>query len=400
MVVNQQQLAKARIQQAVDARDAELRQLALKIHANPELSFAEYQAVEWLAAPLVDAGFRVEREIAGLQTAFRASWGAQSEGPVVAVLAEYDALPEIGHACGHNLIGTAAVGAALALHDACPDLPGQIVVIGTPAEEDGGGKIVMCEAGVFDDIDAAMLCHPRNMTTVTRGSLACVDATFKFYGRQAHASSAPEEGISALDAVIQTFVTINGLRQFFKSDVRIHGIITKGGSAPNVVPEYCEAKFILRAATVEGLDVVRQRVYEAVRHCSQAVGARCAIEEGLIYAERNNNKALGELFKQNLISMGIEVVDPPAGSGLGSSDIGNVGRVTATIHPYIRIGDHSNHTPEFRDAAASEDGLVALNQASKALAMTAYDLFANPHAFQKVRDEFEQWRSVGHTSND
>ncbi|WP_206918747.1 M20 family metallopeptidase [Alicyclobacillus acidoterrestris] len=392
---------KSCVEQAVDARDALLRTLALNIHQHPELSFQEHQAMQWLVEPLAEAGFEIETGIAGLETAFRATWGP-SDGPVIALLAEYDALPEIGHACGHNLIGTAAVGAALALRDACPDLPARIAVIGTPAEEDGGGKIIMCNAGVFDDVDAAMLCHPRNITTVNRGSLACVDATFKFYGRQAHASSAPEEGISALDAVIQSFVAINALRQFFKSDVKIHGIITKGGSAPNVVPEFCEAKFILRAITVEELAAVREKVYAAVRHSADAVGARCEIEEGLIYAERNNNRALAALFKENLVSLGLEVSDPPARAGLGSSDIGNVGQVTATIHPYIRIGDVSNHTPAFRDAAASEAGLTALNQAAKALAMTAYDLAVNPQALQAVREEFEQWRankaSYAHTS--
>ncbi|TVY11714.1 M20 family metallopeptidase [Paenibacillus cremeus] len=370
-----------------------MRELALQIHSNPELAFNEHQAVQWLTEPLKKAGFEVEIGVAGLETAFRATWRGSAAGPTIALLAEYDALPEIGHACGHNLIGTTAVGAALALKDAFPELPGTIEVYGTPAEEDGGGKIIMTNHGVFDHVDAAMLCHPRQSFMVNRGGLACVDTTFKFYGKQAHASSEPEKGISALEALINSYVAINSLRQFFKQDVRIHGIITKGGEAANIVPEFCEAKFMFRASTVKELKVVREKIYTVVRHSTEAVGARVEIEEGLIYAERNNNKFLSGLFRDNLISMGIEVTNPPEHGGIGSSDIGNVGQVTATIHPYFRIGDVRPHTPEFRDAAGSEGGMLGLNQATKALAMTAYDLCSDPELLRQVRDEFEKWRA-------
>lgn len=347
--------------------------------------------MQWLTEPLKDAGFAVETGIAGLATSFRATWEGQPGGPAIALLAEYDALPAIGHACGHNLIGTAAVGAALALKEAYPLLPGKIVVLGTPAEEEGGGKIIMAEDGVFDGIDAVMMCHPQSKTMVLRGALACVDATFTFHGRQAHASSAPERGISALDALINAFVAINSLRQFMKEDVRIHGIITKGGDAPNVVPELCEAVFILRAANVEELAVVRDKVYRAVRSAAEGVGATVDIAEGLIYAERNNNKALAELFQRNLELMGIEVSPPPEKGGVGSSDIGNVSQVTAAIHPYIRLGDATTHTPEFAALAGSEEGMLEMNRAAKALAMTAYDLCADKAAMERVRSEFEEW---------
>lgn len=384
--------AKTRLQQAVDARDQELREIALAIHANPELSFHEYKAVQWLTKPLLEAGFKVKTGIVGLETAFRASWTGSKEGPTIALLAEYDALPGLGHACGHNLIGTAAVGAALALKDTFPDFPGTIEVFGTPAEEDGGGKIIMSDKGVFDHVDAAMMCHPRQSNMVMRGGLACVDATFKFYGKQAHASSEPDKGISALDALINSYVAINALRQFVKQDVRIHGIITKGGDAPNVVPEYCESVFYIRASTVKELRVVKEKIYNAVRHSAEAVEATCEIVEGLIYAERNNNKRLSDLFKDNLTLMGLEVTNPPEKGGIGSSDIGNVGQITATIHPYIRIGDVTPHTHEFREAARSETGLAGMNHAAKALAMTAYDLCADPEALREVREEFEKWK--------
>jgi amidohydrolase len=381
------------IQDAVDSLDLELRELSLKIHSNPEISFHEYQAMNWLIEPLETAGFIIEKGLARLETSFRATWEGRKGGPTIAILAEYDALPGLGHGCGHNIIGTAAVGAALALKIAHPDLLGKIVVIGTPAEEEGGGKILMVEQGVFDEVDVAMMCHPHSKTMVLRGGLACVDASFKFYGKEAHASAAPEKGISALDAVIQTFVAVNSLRQFFKDDIRIHGIITKGGEATNVVPAYCEAEFLLRAESIEALEVVREKVYAAARHSTEAVGARMEIEEGLIYAERNNNHALASVFKDNLEQLGEVVSDPPKRGGIGSSDIGNVGQVTATIHPYIKITDSaSTHTPEFVEAAASEQGMAGLNKAAKALAMTAYDICVNQDNLQKIRREFEEWK--------
>lgn len=380
------------IMEAIEARSGEMGEIALKIHANPELSFQEHKAVDWLTTPLLQSGFQVETGIANLETAFRATWEGKPDGPTIALLAEYDALPGIGHACGHNLIGTAAVGAALALKDACPKLPGRIVVLGTPAEEEGGGKIMMCQEGVFDNIDAVMLCHPHRKTIVLRGGLACVDTTFRFFGKQSHASSAPEHGISALDALINSFVAINSLRQFFKESIKIHGIISKGGDAPNIVPDYCEAKFMFRASTVKELDGVREKLYTAVRHSTEAVGARLEISEGLVYAERNNNMELAMMFKRNLELMGIEVSDPPKNGGIGSSDIGNVGQVTAAIHPYIELDDFSAHTPEFCEAAGSEKGLKALNLATKALAMTAYDLCVDSESLRMVRQEFENWK--------
>lgn len=384
---------KKAIQAAVDALDLELRELSLKIHANPELSFHEYQAMEWLTEPLSKAGFAIEKGIANLETSFRATWEGQPGGPTVALLAEYDALKGLGHGCGHNIIGTSSVGAALALKAAHPNLQGKIVVLGTPAEEEGGGKILMVQDGVFDDVDAAMMCHPQKQSMVLRGGLACVDATFKYFGKSAHASSAPEKGISALDAVINTFVAVNSLRQFFKDDVRIHGIITKGGEATNVVPDYCEAEFLLRAETVEDLTIVRRKVYAAARHAAEAVGAKLELTEGLVYAERNNNKTLASLFKENLELLGEEVIEPPKKGGIGSSDIGNVGQVTAAIHPYIKITDDAiTHTPEFVEAAKSEAGMQGLNKAAKTLAMTAYDVCCNQAYFHAIRKEFEEWK--------
>ncbi|MBF7994337.1 M20 family metallopeptidase [Rahnella laticis] len=383
---------KTQIIAAVDLLAAQATELALNIHANPELSFEEVNSAAALIAPLRAAGFEIEEELGGLPTAFRATYDSGKPGPVIALLAEYDALVNLGHACGHNLIGTASVTAALALKQVSQFLTGRLEVIGTPAEEEGGGKIILSDKGIFDDADAVMMFHPRDKTMVVRGGLACVDAVFKFYGKAAHAASAPQNGISALDAVIHTFNGINALRQLFTDDVRVHGIITDGGSATNIVPAYSEAKFLMRADTVKGLAAVKQKVFDAARGAALMTGARLEIEEGLTYAERNNNLTLAGFFQQNLEAIGVEVVPPPLKGGIGSSDIGNVSQITAAIHPYIRIGDVLPHTPEFAVAAGSEAGLQGMLQAAKALAMTALDLCQDDTKLRAVREEFSNWQ--------
>lgn len=393
---------KQKIIYATQSVGDEMRTLARGLHAAPELSFEEHRSAAALIAPLRAAGFSIETPVAGLKTAFRARWQQGNGGPTVALLAEYDALPELGHACGHNLIGTASVTAALALKASGVAFNGTLEVIGTPAEEEGGGKIIMADQGVFDGVDAAMMFHPRERNMVTRGALACVDFVFKFYGKAAHAASAPHKGISALDAVIHTFVGVNALRQFFTDDVRVHGIITDGGQATNIVPAYAEAKFLLRASTVSGLGEVRRKVLAAAQAAADMSGARLELEEGLTYAERNNNLALAGLFAGNLQLLGEEVVEPPSQGGVGSSDIGNVSQITAAIHPYLRIGDVFPHTPEFAEAAGSETGLDTMLIAAQALAMSAFDLCHNAEALQAVREEFIAWKthadSAGETS--
>ena len=389
---------KTEIIKIVDKKKELLKNIALKIHRNPELAFQEKKAVKILTKPLKEAGFNVQVGLAGMDTAFKAVWenNNNKNKPKIAFLAEYDALKEMGHACGHNLIGTIAVGAALALTEVCNELPGTLIVLGTPAEEGGGGKVIMANQSVFDEIDAVMLCHPKNKTMTIRDGLALVHVKFKFYGKESHASVAPEKGISALEAMINSFVAINSLRQFVKDNVKIHGIINKGGVAPNIVPKYCEAEFLIRASTLEELEKVKLKVYEAVKHAGGAVGADVEIEEGLEYADRNNNKKLANLFKNNLEKLGEEVSPPPKIGEIGSSDIGNVSHLTATIHPYIKIcsEDIINHTPEFKEAAASEKGIDGMIKATKAMAMTGYDLFYKDDALKEVRSEFNTWEAT------
>jgi amidohydrolase len=237
-----------RITAAIDAAADDLVALARRIHAHPETAFNEHQAAAWLTETLARHGFVVERGIAGLETAFRAEIRGVRPGPTVAILAEYDALPELGHACGHNLIACAAVGAGIGLAAVRDALPGTVLVLGTPAEEGGGGKVIMLQRGAFAGVDAAMMFHPAGYTVAERPSLASYRLTVRFAGKAAHAAAAPYEGVNALDALIQTFTAVGLLRQQLRDDARVHGIITYGGAAPNIIPDRAEAVFTCRAA--------------------------------------------------------------------------------------------------------------------------------------------------------
>lgn len=384
---------KQRVCQEIDSREGLLREIAKNIHDNPEVGWETPKAVSWLTDPLRKAEFAVSKNVAGLSSAFTAEWPKSQPGPRVAIVAEYDALPEVGHGCGHNLIGTAAVGAALALKAGVSDLAGKLLVVGTPFEEGGGGKIIMVEKGVFTGVDAAMLCHPSRRSMVNRGGLAAVHLTFKYYGKASQASAAPERGISALDAVLMLFFGINQLRQFAPMGHRIHGIITKGGTAPNTVPAYAEATFIIRAINRKELVDLKRRVRVIAEAAAAATFARLEVVEGLTYGERHENSVLSQAFASNLSSLGVRV-DPPL-KGIGSSDLGNVGEVCPMIHPYVKVADDSvsNHTPEFAQAAGSEEGMQGMLKAAKALAMTTLDLCYDSALFESVKAEYARYRA-------
>ncbi len=367
--------------------------LSLDIHAHPELAFNEHYAAETLSEVLEKAGFSLERQLGGLETAFRASYHFGSGGPTIALLAEYDALPDLGHACGHNLICTASIGAALALKATLVDnlSAGTLQVIGTPAEEGGGGKILLLQADAFDGVDAAMMFHPGARSMTVRGSLAATRVTMKFYGKAAHAATNPHLGINALDACIQTFNAINALRQHVKDETRIHGIITHGGSAPNIVPDYAEAKFLIRHRSYDYMQEVKEKVFACARGAAASVGARLELDEGLAYAERKINHAMAQRFGKHLESLGEAVKPPPEIGGVGSSDFGNLSQVLPAIHPYIAIVPEgtSAHTPEFAEAAASPSGQRGMLLAAKSLALTTYDLLSDEALLAQVKREFE-----------
>ncbi len=377
----------------VDESRSLLIDVSKEMFDNPEVAFKEVKASRRLASELEKAGFVVELGIAGLETAIRAVHPAESEGPTIAILAEYDALPELGHACGHNLIGSAALGACLALGKIKKDLPGKLIFLGTPAEEDIGGKIAMVEARVFDEVDAAMMFHPSpGYTVVGRQGLALTEVKIEFHGRPAHAAASPEKGINALDAIIQTFNGINALRQHIKSMSRIHGVITHGGVKPNIVPDYAAADFYVRAPEDDYCAELVKKLENCAKGAASATGATLNYEViKPSYQSRKMNKAMGEAFTRNLEAIGEPMTDLPEGSG-GSSDIGNVSQVVPAIHPYISISDRSvaGHSKEFAEASVSDRGHDAMLNAAKALAMTAIDLYTDSEMMNRVKEEFQK----------
>ena len=381
---------KHRAQAYIDEIGEELIRLSQTIHANPELAFEEYESMALLADTAAAHGFDVVRGVAGLETAFVATSRGEEAGPTVAFVAEYDALPGLGHACGHNIIGTAATGAALATQALRAQLPGTVKLIGTPAEERGGGKVIMVERGVFDAVDAAMMIHPGTKAMTTRGTLASNKVEFEFFGRTAHAAATPDLGINALDACIQTFNNINALRQHLTPDVRIHGIITHGGQAPNIVPEYAAAAFSVRAATSEAAFDVLQKVIRCAQAGALAAGATVEYKHRTHYANRIANPTMARLFGANISQLGELVQEPLPDERMGSSDMGNVSQVVPSIHPYVTIADPgtSGHTAEFAAAAASPRGDQALLRAAKAMAMTAIELLCEPDLMADVQREF------------
>jgi len=368
----------------------QLRDISLKIHANPELGFKEVKASALLSQFLEKNGFAIERGICELPTAFRGSYGKGK--PAIAILAEYDALPQLGHACGHNLIAGAAVGAAVAAKPTIDKCGGSVLVIGTPAEEFYGGKVVLAERGAFDEIDIAMMVHPGAHDSATTQALACVTLEVEFFGKAAHAATRPETGINALEAMLLSFAAINALRQHIMDKARIHGIITDGGEAPNVVPAHSAGSFLVRAEDDTYLDELKEKVLNCFVGAATATGARLEYQWGkIVYAPLLNNLTLAELFRQNINALGRQM--PLVGaSRVGSTDMGNVSQLVPGIHPTIAVAPEEVviHSTEFAEAAASEDGIKGMLDAAKALAMTVVDLTARPETVAKVREEFEQ----------
>ncbi len=379
---------KLKAKDGVELQRQQLIQLSLNIHDNPELGFEEEKASAWLTGYLEDNEFHVERGIAGVATAFRATYGQGS--PRIALLAEYDALPKIGHGCGHNIIAASAVGAAVGSKPIIDRLGGNIMVLGTPGEEVFGGKIDMVQAGVFKEIDVAMIVHPGVRNVVTMQALACTGVEVEFFGQPAHASAEPHKGVNALEATILAFTSINSLRQHIKEEARIHGIITDGGEAPNIVPAHSAAEFYVRAPDNEYLDELKSKVSNCLIGASTASGARLEYHwDDIAFDSMKNNETLAELFKQNLESLGrhVEAFNPEF--GLGSTDMGNVSQVVPSIHPTIAIASPEvlGHTPEFAAAAASEAGHEGLMDAANALAMTVADIL-QPEMLDEIRQEF------------
>ncbi|OHX49842.1 M20 family metallopeptidase [Cytobacillus pseudoceanisediminis] len=364
-----------------------------QIHATPEIGNEEFFASGLLSGILEKEGFEVERAVAGHETAFLARKKSDKPGPSIAFLAEYDALPGLGHGCGHNIIGTTSVAAAIALSKVIDETGGEAVVFGTPAEEggpNGSAKGSFVKHGLLEGIDAALMVHPSNHSRLTSSSLAVDPLDFEFIGKPAHAAASPEEGINALDAVIQLFNGINALRQQLKDDVRIHGIITHGGDAPNIIPEYAKARFFIRATTRTSLNEVTRKVKAVAEGAALATGAKLNVIA--FQNEVDNlllNKTYDQVFKEVIEDLGETVVEGDR-DGIGSTDAGNISQVVPTIHPYIKIGadDLVAHTVPFREAAASVKGDEALITGAKGLALTAFQLVTDQELLKSIKQEF------------
>lgn len=377
---------KKRLIQRVDGLSPLLISLAKEIHKKPELAFEEYFASQLLTSALEKYGFKIETGIAGLETAFRAVYQKGDSRPAIGLLAEYDALPEVGHGCGHNLIGPASIGAAIALSQS--DIKGRIVVIGTPAEEKGGGKVILAKKGIFNDLDAAMMVHPSNDTEVVKRSLAAIDVTVEYSGRPAHAAASPWKGINALDALIMAYNNISALRQQLRPDVRIHGIITNGGAAPNIIPAYTSGIFLVRALQMKDAKKVLKKVKECFAAAAKATGAKVKITVGEnAYEAFRPNYPLSEAFRKNLLSLGIRLKKEDEYKELGSSDVGNVSQITPTLHPNLDICHKQipHHTLEFMEMAGSGSGMKGMIVAAKAMAMTAADIILDKELLKRMK---------------
>ncbi|HXK32764.1 MAG TPA: M20 family metallopeptidase [Dehalococcoidia bacterium] len=380
--------AKKRAQDAVAGMRDDLVRISKEIHAHPELAFEERHAVAQLVPFLEAQGFAVKTGVYGMETAFRGEWG---HGPTtIAVCAEYDALPGIGHACGHNLIATAGAGAAAAMINALDPGDARVVILGTPAEEGHGGKIVMVEQGCFDDIDVAMMAHPGPVELVEAPMFGVAHVDVEYRGKSVHASVVPEHGVNALDAIVTAYQAIAQLRQHMRRDARLHGIITHGGDAANVVPDYTKGTFYVRALKPWYLEQLKERV----KHCFEAgaLATGCTVtmdwHPGAEYAPMKNNSVMCDLYRANGEALGkqfFELRDLTT----GSSDMGNVSQVVPSIHPNFSVGSPTlTHSPEFTAVAATDAAHAAMLQTAQALAMTGIDLALQPELVERAKAEF------------
>src|SRR5262244_1197979 len=375
---------------AVDRLAADLERLSRQIHDNPELAYHEVKAAAWLAEFLDKQGFKVERGVAGVETAFRGTLET-GDGPTVAILCEYDALPGIGHACGHNVIAAAGAGAGAALAAIRDRLPkGRVEVIGTPAEEGGGGKVKLINGGVFKHVDAAMMIHGFDRWIMHQDLLGIVRTGFEFTGKAAHASADPWEGVNALDAVIQTFNNVSMLRQQIRPESRIHGIVTSGGAAANIIPEFASAVFYVRAPRIDTMWDLYRRVVACAEGAAKAAGVSLKVtQHDSVYEPMKSSRVLLDLFAANMTTVGLAEGDPIP-DRKGSSDVGNVSQVVPTIQPMISIAPEGMaiHTREFAEAAIQPLARRGMVAAAKTMALTTYDLLAHPAHVKAAKEEF------------
>lgn len=383
---------KQRLQMELDKIQQQLWDISEQMYRNPELGDEEFESMRLLTTILSEHGFQIETNIVNCPTSFKAEFKGDKAGPTIAFLAEYDALPEIGHGCGHNLIGTMSVGAGIILSKLISETGGNVIVLGTPAEETNGAKVPMSNEGVFENVDVAMILHPYSQSVESGTTLAIDALQFKYRGKTSHAAEAPEKGINALESVIQLFNGINALRGHLSTDVRIHGIISEGGQAANIVPDLAVAQFYLRAKQRYTLDEVVKKITNIAHGAALMTGAELEISNYQIsYDNMVTNHHLAKTFTKNLQEITGQPVLPAEHSN-GSIDMGNVSRVVPAIHPFIGLNDPELvlHTQAFADRTVSEEGRQALVNGAFALASTGYDVLTDSTLLEQIKAEFKE----------
>ena len=377
---------KKRIGERVEGRAKDLDRLALEIHSRPELAFEERFAADSLADYLESEKVTVQRGAGGLETAFVAEAG--SGGPVVAILGEYDALPGIGHGCGHNLMGTAAVGAFLALRDTLDGVRGRVRIVGCPAEERGNGKVLLMAGGAFEGVEAALMYHPGDRDEIDPLMLAMVNLDVELLGKAAHAAAEPYDGVNALDGLVLGWNAMSALRLLVRSDSRIHGIITDGGKAANIIPDRAAARLMVRSPDNAYLADLRRRVLACFEGAALATGAELRPMWSEVCEVVNTNRPLAEAFAENVRSLGRTMQPRRPSDTHGSTDMGNVTTAIPGIHPFLSIteGRVPGHSVAFTEAARAPRALATMHLAAKALAMTALDVMTEPALLKRTKE--------------
>ena len=381
--------AKSTICSYIDDISDELIAVSHAIHENPELGYEEHFAHEQLTKVLIDKGLDVHKSAYEIDTAFEATAG--KTGPVVALLCEYDALPGIGHACGHNIIAAAGIGAGLAASTLAETFNGQLRILGTPAEEGGGGKVRMLNRGAFESVEAVLMIHPADADLPNISSLAVQQLKATYTGKAAHAAAAPEKGINALDGAVLGYMGVAALRQHIAPDERLHGIFTNGGQKANIVPERAESTWYARSSTMDRLEVLKIRLVETLNGGAKSAGCEIQIEWiNEPYAEVLDNTPILDAYMKNSESIG-RVIKAPIGDGVvGSTDLGNVSHVVPSIHPMVKVAPEGTaiHTIDFEKWAKSEEADKGLLDSAKAMAMTVIDCWHNPSLLKQAKEFF------------
>lgn len=384
-----------RIRKTVEALQPELKELTLKIHDNPELGQQEFKAYQWQLELLRKYNFEIEEQFCGIPTAYKAVYKGKKQGPKIAMLSEYDALPKLGHGCGHNLICMMSVGSGIAMREYADEFGGEIYVIGTPAEETEGAKVAMSEAGAFDDMDVCMMAHPADVDGSSWNTMAMICRSYEFFGRNAHAASAPEEGLNALDAVINMFNLVNALRQQTKDGVRIHGIISHGGEAPNIVPDYTRTLFYVRAPKWAALKELEEKVENCAKGAALATGTTYKMNfEEVDFMDTNSNMYLNRLACDTMEELGVPMVWAGEDTQMGSSDLGNVSYRCPSIQITNNLGTFPDgrkyvaHTKEYVELSCSDWAIEHAYKFIEGFVLTACKLMTEPEHLKAIKEEF------------